>query len=71
MSENDLEVAILMADISGSSALYDEIGDTDALRFVGNCLDNLGAIVEQEGGTFIRSKVDDVLAIFTDASAAL
>ena len=71
MSENDLEAAILMADISGSSALYDEIGDAEALRLVGICLDNLVAIVEQEGGSFIRSKGDDVLAIFTDASAAL
>jgi len=71
MSENDLEVAILMADISGSSMLYDEIGDTDALRLVGICLDNMVAIVEREGGTFIRSKGDDVLAIFTDASDAL
>ena len=71
MSENDLEVAILMADISGSSTLYDEIGDSDALRLVGICLDNMVAIVEREGGTFIRSKGDDVLAIFTDAADAL
>ena len=71
MSENDLEVAILMADISGSSALYEDVGDTNALRLVGICLDNLRAIVEREGGTFIRSKGDDVLAIFADASAAL
>ena len=71
MSENDLEVAILMADISGSSALYEDVGDTNALRLVGICLDNLRAIVEREGGTFIRSKGDDVLAIFADAAAAL
>ena len=71
MSENDLLVAIVMADISGSSALYDDIGDTDALREVGKCLDNMMAIVEREGGTFIRSKGDDVLAIFTDTRAAL
>lgn len=71
MSENDLEFAILMADISGSSALYEDAGDTNALRLVGTCLDNLRAIVEREGGNFIRSKGDDVLAIFTDAPAAL
>lgn len=70
MSENDLVVAIVMADISGSSALYDEVGDTDALRLVGICLDNLAATVEREGGTAIRSKGDDVLAIFDDAAAA-
>ena len=71
MSEQSLEVAVLMADISGSSALYDDIGDADALRQVGICLDNMIAIVEREGGTFIRSKGDDVLAIFSDAAAAL
>lgn len=71
MSEDNLEVAILMADISGSSALYEDVGDTNALRLVGICLDNLRAIVEREGGTFIRSKGDDVLAIFADVSDAL
>ena len=71
MSENDLVVAIVMADISGSSALYDDVGDTDALRQVGKLLDNMMAIVERQGGTFIRSKGDDVLAIFTDSLAAL
>jgi len=70
MSEKDLVVAIVMADISGSSALYDEVGDTNALRLIGICLDNLAAIVEREGGTSIRSKGDDVLAIFDDAAAA-
>ncbi|MDH3451579.1 MAG: adenylate/guanylate cyclase domain-containing protein [Gammaproteobacteria bacterium] len=71
MSDNDREVAILIADISGSVALYDDVGDTDALRLVGICLDNLRAIVKREGGTFIRSKGDDVLAVFSDPSAAL
>ena len=71
MPQDDREVAILMADISGSSALYDDVGNAEALRLVGICLDNLRAIVEREGGTFIRSKGDDVLAIFVDAAAAL
>ena len=71
MSENDLELAILMADISGSSALYEDVGDTNALRLVGICLGNLRIIVEWEGGTFISSRCDDVLAIFADAAAGL
>ncbi len=71
MAEQATEVAILMADISGSSALYEEIGNAEALRLVGICLDGLRAIVEREGGTFIRSKGDDVLAIFADAGGAL
>ena len=70
MSETSFEAAIVMADISGSSALYDGIGDGDALRLVGACLDQLAAIVVREGGTVIRSKGDDVLAIFADPAAA-
>jgi class 3 adenylate cyclase len=71
MSDSNLEVAVLMADISGSTALYEDVGDTEALRLVGICLDNLKSVVEREGGTFIRSKGDDVLAVFADASDAL
>ena len=68
---NNPEVAILMADISGSSALYNDIGDTEAVRRVGKCLDNMTAIVERAGGTCISSKGDDILATFPDAPAAL
>jgi class 3 adenylate cyclase len=71
MSDSNFEVAVLMADISGSTALYEDVGDTEALRLVGICLDNLKSVVEHEGGTFIRSKGDDVLAVFADASDAL
>lgn len=71
MSEKALEVAVLMADISGSSALYDNVGDADALRQVGICLDSMAAIVVREGGSVIRSKGDDVLAVFDDPAAAL
>ena len=60
-----------MADISGSSALYNDFGNTEAVRQVGECLDTIAVIVEQKGGTSIRSKGDDILAFFDDTSAAL
>lgn len=60
-----------MADISGSSALYNDIGDSEAVRRVGECLDNMTTVIERTGGTCISSKGDDILAIFPDASAAL
>ena len=71
MSENELEGAILIADISGSTPLYEEVGDADALRLVSTCLDNMRAVVRREGGRFIRSKGDDVLSVFSDSAAAL
>ncbi len=71
MSSNDREAAILLADIIGSTPLYEAVGDASALRQVADCLDQLQAIVAQEGGTFLRSKGDDVLCTFDDPSCAL
>jgi len=71
MAENDREVALLIADITGSTPLYEDVGDAGALALVGECLDRLRSIARDEGGMFIRSKGDDVLCAFTDPSAAL
>ena len=35
----DLEVAILFADVVGSTQLYDKFGDTKASETVAHCLD--------------------------------
>lgn len=71
MAENDLEVALLIADITGSTPLYEDVGNAGALALVGECLDALRSIARNEGGMFIRSKGDDVLCAFTDPSSAL
>jgi len=71
MSRDEHDVAILLADITGSTPLYERVGDSEALRQVADCLDALRTIVHHQGGMFIRSKGDDVLCAFTDASAAL
>jgi adenylate cyclase len=65
------EVAILLADITGSTPLYETEGDAAAARQVAACLDRLRSIAEREGGTFIRSRGDDLLCTFTDSVAAL
>jgi adenylate cyclase len=71
MSRNAPEVALLLADITGSTPLYERVGDAAALGQIAHCLDRLRSIVAEEGGTFIRSKGDDVLCCFADPSAAL
>lgn len=70
MSRNEIELAILLADITGSTPLYEAVGDAAALRRIDDCLDQLRAIVAQAGGSFIRSKGDDVLCTFPDPSSA-
>ena len=71
MSRSEYDAAILMADITGSTPLYEDVGDAAALALVGECLDALRSVVDRHGGKFIRTKGDDVLCAFTDASAAL
>jgi adenylate cyclase len=71
MSRNAPEVALLLADITGSTPLYEEIGDDAALTQIADCLSRLRSIVADAGGAFIRSKGDDVLCSFADPSSAL
>lgn len=71
MSRNESDVAILLADITGSAPLYEAIGDAAAARQIGACLDGLQSIIARQRGTFILSRGDDVLCTFADASAAL
>lgn len=71
MPSTERESAILLADITGSTPLYEAVGDAAALRQIADCVDRLQAIVQEQDGKFLRSKGDDVLCTFKDPSSAL
>jgi adenylate cyclase len=71
MPRNPSQGALLLADIAGSTPLYERIGDVAAGRKIGRCLAALKSIAEEEEGTFIRSRGDDVLCTFAHPSPAL
>ncbi|AZO18447.1 MULTISPECIES: adenylate/guanylate cyclase domain-containing protein [unclassified Mesorhizobium] len=71
MDQERLLAAVLLADVVGSTPLYERIGDDAALRQVSDCLDAIRAIVAEHGGDFIYSKGDDVLSLFESSEAAL
>ncbi|MBZ9843741.1 adenylate/guanylate cyclase domain-containing protein [Mesorhizobium sp. CA5] len=71
MDQERLLAAVLLADVVGSTPLYERIGDDAALRQVSDCLDAIREIVAQHGGDFIYSKGDDVLSLFESSEAAL
>ncbi len=71
MWREDFDAAVLMADITGSTSLYEAAGDAAALSQINACLDGLRGTVRRAGGTVIRSKGDDVLCFFEDPSSAL
>ncbi len=65
------DVAVMVADISGSTALYETIGNAAALDQVNACLDLLYEIIESHKGQFVHSKGDDVVSIFDQSQNAL
>ena len=71
MADAGIEVAILLADVTGSTPLYEAIGDAGAADQVRGCLDWMRDVVAAAGGSFVSSKGDDVLATFAEPAAAL
>ena len=71
MKESTQQVTLLLADISGSTPLYEKVGNSAAFTLVGECLDRLREVLQAHGGVFVSSKGDDVLGTFTNASDAL
>jgi adenylate cyclase len=67
----DIEVAILFADVVGSTRLYDLMGDLRARDMVAICIDVMRSATEQRQGTVIKTMGDEVMATFPSADSAL
>ena len=70
MSE-ELEVAIVFADVVGSTQLYESLGDDQARAVVRQCLDIMISATDSAGGEVIKTMGDEVMSIFGDADAAI
>jgi class 3 adenylate cyclase len=67
----DLEVAIVFADVVGSTQLYDKFGDTKASETVAVCLDIMKDATYQFNGTVIKTIGDEVMSTFTTVDEAM
>lgn len=67
----DLEVAILFADVVGSTQIYDKFGDTKASETVARCLDVMKDSTHQFNGTVIKTIGDEVMATFPTVDDAM
>jgi class 3 adenylate cyclase len=67
----DVEVAILFADVVGSTQLYEQLGDLKARQMVGRCLDIMREATETFSGTVIKTMGDEVMATFPTADDAM
>ncbi len=67
----DLEVAILFADVVGSTQLYDKFGDTKASETVAACLVVMKDATHQFNGTVIKTIGDEVMSTFPSVDEAM
>lgn len=67
----DIELAILFADVVGSTRLYELMGDLRARDMVSLCIDIMRSATEQHHGTVIKTMGDEVMATFPSADEAL
>jgi len=70
MAPKTTNLAILFADISGSTRLYEILGDVAARTKVATCLDMLTAVITQHSGTVIKTIGDEIMCTFPTAENA-
>ena len=67
----DVELAIVFADVVGSTRLYEELGDQRAREVVATCIDIMRQATEEHHGTVIKTMGDEVMSTFAVANDAL
>lgn len=67
----DGTLAVLFADISGSTSLYESLGNQLAQKIVADCLQRLGQVARQHQGRVIKNIGDEIMCVFPDAKLAV
>ena len=60
----------MFADMTGSTKLYEKLGNTAAIEVVSNCINTLIDVVGKHGGTVIKTIGDEVMCTFPEATKA-
>ena len=69
-SQTSRSLAVLFADISGSTKLYETLGDAEALQTVERCLAIIKQVCVDGGGRVVKTIGDEVMAVFPAADGA-
>jgi len=64
------KLAILFADICGSTALYEKLGDDEARRQISRCISLMSSEVFSNQGRLVKTIGDEIMVSFQSAEAA-
>ena len=70
MAKEKLNLAVLFADVSDSTRLYEAIGDTAAFGNVRQVIDSLKGVTEAFNGRVVKTIGDSLMCAFPDADGA-
>ncbi|MFQ6022670.1 MAG: adenylate/guanylate cyclase domain-containing protein [Acidiferrobacterales bacterium] len=71
MASKTSQLAIMFADISGSTRLYETLGDVRAQRKVSKCLDMMSETIEKHAGVVVKTIGDEVMSTFWQPERAV
>jgi len=66
-----LQRTVLFADLRGSTALYETLGNAEATTVVTRCVSLIAQIVSTTGGVVVKTLGDGLMAVFADPGAAV
>lgn len=71
MSGTSLECVVMFADVAGSTAMYENMGDTEARERISKALNTLIAICTRHHGKLVKTIGDEILVYFTDIDLSI
>ncbi len=71
MARKPANLSIVFADISGSTRLYETLGDSIAQQLIADCLNLMTESVDKYSGTVIKTIGDEIMCTFPDAENAV
>lgn len=71
MSTPDTCFAVMFADVSGSTRLYEKLGDYTAKAVIDDCLERMIEATHLHGGTIVKTIGDEIMSRFDTADAGI
>jgi adenylate cyclase len=71
MSGKSLQCIVMFADVAGSTAIYENLGDLEARERISKALNTLISICKRHKGVLVKTIGDEILVYFHDADLAI
>jgi len=71
MTRETIKCVVMFADVAGSTAMYENMGDDLARERISKSLDTLIAVTKRHKGKLVKTIGDEILVYFTDVDMAV